>query len=192
MLIPFGIIISVICFCVFKLLHLNVLKMFWLIIIRNLYSPNWTIRLRLNLLPFRMYLPTLHSGVIAGTSTSEDTYINKYQMDRTLKNVDDGERIKDWWGPIIDQGKYAVISRMVTVCLSCFHGPMVESLFNLMSDIIDIRSTRMNIATFCAIQTVKYGLISRKMTALEYFRKGDVKHDCCGCTNLLWSREMRP
>ena len=103
--------------------------------------------------------------------------ILKYQVDGTLKNVEDGERIEDWWGPIIDKGKYPAMSRMVTVCLSCFHGPMVESSFNLMGDIIDIRSTRMNIATFSAIQTVKYGLMSRKMTALECFRKGDVKHD---------------
>ena len=64
-----------------------------------------------------------------------------------------------------------------SVCLSCFHGPMVESSFNLMGDIIDIRSTRMNIATFSAMQTVKHCLNSRKMTALEYFRKGHVKHD---------------
>ena len=54
---------------------------------------------------------------------------------------------------------------------------MVESSFNLMGDIIDIRSTRTNIATFSAMQTVKHCLNSRKMTALEYFRKGHVKHD---------------
>ena len=97
--------------------------------------------------------------------------ILKHKVDGTLKNVEDGDRIEDWLSPIIDKGKYPAISRMVTACLSCFHGPMVESSFNLMCDIIDICSTRMNIATFSAIQTIQYGLISRKMTAMEYFRK---------------------
>ena len=40
--------------------------------------------------------------------------------------------------------------------MSIFHGPQVESAFNLMGDVVDIRSTRMNTETLSAVQIVKY------------------------------------
>ena len=125
---------------------------------------------------------TAHGGYVKPFLSEEQQNslsleVLRYQVDGTLKKFEEGDRIEHWWGTVINKDKYPAISRMVTVCLSCFLEPVVESSFNLMGDIIDIRSTRMNIATFSAMQTVKHCLNSRKMTALEYFRKGDVKHD---------------
>ena len=61
--------------------------------------------------------------------------------------------------------------------MSIFHGPQVESAFNLMGDVVDIRSTRMNTETLSAVQIVKYVFKARKTTALEYFKRNDVKKD---------------
>ena len=57
----------------------------------------------------------------------------------------------------------------VKAALSVFHGPMVESNFSLMSEIIDSRSGSMNISTLSAIQTVKHTTLTRKQTALQMF-----------------------
>lgn len=96
---------------------------------------------------------------------------HRYQVDTGLKSYSEGDRIDVWWSGVIQQGKYPALSRLALVCLSCFHGPMVESSFNTMGDIINIRSTRMKVETFSAIQTVKYGLKSRNTTALSLFKK---------------------
>lgn len=58
--------------------------------------------------------------------------------------------------------------------MTIFHGPLVESSFNLMGDIIDPRSTSMNISTFISIQTVKYTLQPRKQSPVEMFSRDNV------------------
>ena len=90
-------------------------------------------------------------------------------------NIKEGESIVEWWGHhVFDKpDKYPSLSAMVKCCLSIFHGPRVESFFSLMNDVIDQRN--MNVPTFNAIQTVKYTLQSRGKTAVELFRREDVK-----------------
>lgn len=65
---------------------------------------------------------------------------------------------------------------MVKYILSCFHGPQVESSFNIMNDVIDSKSGRINIDTYSSIQTVKYGIKSAEKNAIEYFKKKDYLH----------------
>ncbi|CAL8235989.1 unnamed protein product [Boreogadus saida] len=93
-----------------------------------------------------------------------------------LKSFKEGESIVDWWGHVFDKpDKYPSLSAMVKCFLSIFHGPRVESTFSLMNDVIDQRSGNMNVQTFNAIQTVKYTLQSKGKTALQLFRREDVK-----------------
>ena len=61
--------------------------------------------------------------------------------------------------------------------LSCFHGPRVEGSFNTMGDVIDPKSCRMNVQTYSAIQTVKYGLRAEQKTALKKFTRTDYLHE---------------
>ena len=70
-----------------------------------------------------------------------------------------------WWGHVFDKpDKYWLNAA------SIFHGPIVESSFSLMNNVIDQRSGNVNISTFNVIQTVKYTLQSREKTAVELFR----------------------
>ena len=76
----------------------------------------------------------------------------------------------------------------VKAALSVFHGPTVESSFSLMSEIIDSKSGSMNISTLSAIQTVKHTLLTRKQTAVEIFKREDLKHgpvDQRMCHNIM-------
>ncbi|KAF0042481.1 hypothetical protein F2P81_006013 [Scophthalmus maximus] len=99
-----------------------------------------------------------------------------FNVDLTLPSFKEGESMVEWWGHVFDKpDKYPSLSAMVKCCLSIFHGPRVESSFSLMNDVIDQRSGNMNVSTFNAIQTVKYTLQSTEKTAVQLFRREDVK-----------------
>lgn len=65
---------------------------------------------------------------------------------------------------------------------------MVESSFSLMGDIIDPKSSNMNISTFDAIQTAKYAMKSRGITSTMMFKREDVK---CGPVDRRLCQNMR-
>jgi hypothetical protein len=45
----------------------------------------------------------------------------------------------------------------------------VESFFNLMGDIMDAKSSRMNASTLGAVQMIKYDLMAKQKTAIECY-----------------------
>ena len=55
--------------------------------------------------------------------------------------------------------------------MSCFHGPHVEYSFNIMSDVIDIKSGNMSMKTFDAYQTIRYGLSAVGKTATDFSKR---------------------
>ncbi|KAK6196348.1 hypothetical protein SNE40_001589 [Patella caerulea] len=119
--------------------------------------------------------------------------VHRYQVDSNLPDPS-LMPIDKWWCAVRATGKYPALSKMVLTVLTCFHGPMVEGSFNLMGDIIDIKSTRMDTTTFNAIQSIKYGLKARNTTALQHFKKKDVLHtpvDRNLCVNMRSAAKMQ-
>lgn len=57
--------------------------------------------------------------------------------------------------------------QMTTGILSIFHGPRIESSFNVMGSIIDKKAGRINLETYSAIQGIKYVLKARTEGPLE-------------------------
>ncbi|KAJ8346615.1 hypothetical protein SKAU_G00280160 [Synaphobranchus kaupii] len=113
--------------------------------------------------------------------------ILQYSVDHTLPTFKEGDDVVRLWSSVFETGKYPGLCQAVKAAMSIFHGPLVESSFNLMGDIIDPRSTSMNIATFSATQTVKYTLQSRKQNAVEMFSRDDVKFGAVDrrlCSNI--------
>ncbi|CAL8269959.1 unnamed protein product [Arctogadus glacialis] len=101
--------------------------------------------------------------------------IIRYTIDPTLAQYKEGDNMVMWWANVMSTGKYPALSRVIRGAVSIFHGPMVESSFSLMGDIIDSKSSNMNISTFNAIQTTKYAMKSRGMTATTMIQRADVK-----------------
>ncbi|GFR03720.1 uncharacterized protein TNCT_397301 [Trichonephila clavata] len=56
--------------------------------------------------------------------------------------------------------KYPTLAKLVKACLSCFHGPLVESAFNLMDTLVTDYRTSLKIDSLNAVQTIKYDLIN--------------------------------
>ena len=67
-------------------------------------------------------------------------------------------RVDVWWNKVRQSDKYPVLSKMVLALCTIFHGPTVESCFNIMGDIINPHTSRMSISLYNAYQTVKYHL----------------------------------
>ena len=126
-------------------------------------------------------LPDIVTNVITpGTET--DTYhmeVHKYSCDQHLPNPLDasGEpvQIDIWWTQV--KSKFPTLFKIVSAVLTCFHGPLVESSFSVMGDLIDKRSGKMNIETYGALQTTKYHLKATNRTAIQSFSRKNVKDD---------------
>lgn len=116
-----------------------------------------------------------------------DLEVQQLQVDLSLKSATEHARIDTWWTEVAKSKKYPLLCKLVFALLSIFHGPQVESSFNTMGDVIDIRSCQMNIETYSAIQCVKYHLSTRGLSAVEDFKRKDVNHDKVDknlCTNM--------
>ncbi|XP_051545988.1 uncharacterized protein LOC127436096 [Myxocyprinus asiaticus] len=66
--------------------------------------------------------------------------ILQYSVDQTLPTFKEGDEAVTWWVSVFETGKYPGLCQAVKAAMSIFHGPLVESSFNLMGDIIDPRS----------------------------------------------------
>ena len=127
-------------------------------------------------------LPTFVTNVL--TEEEEEKYdleVRKYQVHLGLPSAVYSEggtvRLDTWWTSVVKTGVFPTLCKMALAIMSCFHGPAVEGSFNIMGDIIDPKSARMNIETFSAIQTVKYGLRASQKSALEYFERKNHLND---------------
>ena len=80
-----------------------------------------------------------------------------------------------WWVKINRRNTYPVFSEVVKARLSTFLGPLVESSFSQMVDIIDKESNRLNIDTYNARMTVEYNLNSKKSS--DFYRWPDILRD---------------
>ena len=106
-----------------------------------------------------------------------DKEVRMNNIDESLPEFGDDMRIDHWWGEDEVVKKYPTVSKLVQAYLSCFHGPQVESSFNVMNDVVDNKSGRLNIQTYSAIQTIKYQLKAEEKTAIQYFHKKDYLHE---------------
>ena len=125
-------------------------------------------------------LPTFIKGAIE--KNEEDEYqkqVQRYhhQYSLTVPPADEDTVFDEWWGELIRKGEFPVLGKLVKTVLSCFHGPVVESSFSIMGNIIHSKTANLDIETFDAIQTVKYSLKASGKSAVEYFIKKDHLHD---------------
>ncbi len=63
-----------------------------------------------------------------------------------------------WWAMIEESKQYPALSTMSLALLTCFHGPAVESNFNIMKMLMRNETSSMEVETFSAYETVKYEL----------------------------------
>lgn len=100
--------------------------------------------------------------------------VHQYVSDPELDRIDDYDIVKFWNGTIIKR-RYKWLYMIVSASLSIFHGPSVESSFNVMNNIVNSNCSRTSVETFNAYQTVKYSLRSKKLSSVERFRRNHMR-----------------
>ena len=103
--------------------------------------------------------------------------LRNYVIDSDLPQPQETERLDVWWSKIFETKRYPILSSVVKASLSIFTGPMAESSFSMMNDIIDPRSGRTEIDRYSVTMTVKCQLISAGVTASSKFYRKDILRD---------------
>ena len=103
--------------------------------------------------------------------------VRQFQVDTKLSNLQDGQRIDEWWSCVALSNTYPLLAKVALALLSCFHGPQVESTFSIMGQVLDPQSSRLNVTSLSAIQTIKYSLKASGESATKFFRRDRVALD---------------
>ena len=77
--------------------------------------------------------------------------VNKFQLEKRLPVYEPPSPIDVWWNNVFKLNEYPALTKVVMAALSIFTGPHVETSFSMMNDIIDKRSSRVDVSTYSAI-----------------------------------------
>ncbi len=91
---------------------------------------------------------------------------------------------------IEESREYPELAKMALALLTCFHGPAVESNFNVMKMLMKDETNRMEVDTFSAIETVKYEL--RESTRFKSGKQPAKGHQAIEYFNIENFREVPP
>ena len=121
-------------------------------------------------------------GVLTNVLSEEDhdeyyKEVRQFHTDESLPPLNEGQRIDHWWTKVLVSGKYNTLSKMVMAALSIFSGPHVESSFSVMSNIMQSKSSRLQVETFSSLQTIKYSILAGHKPSLALFLKKDFLHE---------------
>lgn len=119
-----------------------------------------------------------------------DKEIRGFQLDPTLPSLTNTVRIDHWWS-LINSKKYPLLTRAAKTILSCFHGPVVESTFSIMGQILHKHNTQMDIETYSSYQSIKYTLLASEKSAVSYFSKKDPEREAVNKTLTFNMRQAR-
>ena len=103
--------------------------------------------------------------------------LRNYVINFDLPQTQETGRLDVWWNKIFETKRYPILRSVVKASLSIFTGPMAESSFSMMNDIIDSQSGRTEIDTYSAIMSVKYQLKLAGVTVLSKFYRKDILRD---------------
>ena len=118
-----------------------------------------------------LQIPRLTNLVPSEAVDSFQRDVNRYTTDDSPSSAKADAPVDVWWAGVSEE-RYPVLTKAARGLLSCFHGPLVESAFSEMGDILT-KKTNMDLETYSAMQTVKTTLQTRKLTAVKYFAKAD-------------------
>ncbi|GBN53385.1 hypothetical protein AVEN_22391-1 [Araneus ventricosus] len=122
-------------------------------------------------------LPDLVTNVSSvGERDAYDFEVHKY-LAASLRQPQQKEPVDNWWMKVKNSRQFPLVSNIVCVVLTCFHGPKVESSFSIANLVVTSETNRLSIESFDAIQTVKYEFMSEKKSAVQLYKKKEYLKD---------------
>lgn len=107
-----------------------------------------------------------------------DSELRCYTVDATVTDMDAEESDPDfrldssWWSRIFQmqssgRQKYPLLTKLVKALLSIFSGPLIESTFNIMDDIITDNRTSLRVKHYESLVTIKSWLKAKNASATQ-------------------------
>ena len=93
-----------------------------------------------------------------GSPSDFTAELRNYVVDSDLAQLQNSERLDK----VFETKRYPMLSSIVRASLSIFIGPIVESSFSMMNDIIDLRSGSTEINTYITIITIKVPVLCQQ------------------------------
>ena len=100
--------------------------------------------------------------------------VRSYSVSQTLPPAADCQ-IDQRWQNLKD--RYPHLCQGACAMLSCFHGPIAESSFSAMANIMDCHCAHLSTGVFSAVQSVRHYIQARHTTALNLFAKKEPRSD---------------
>lgn len=141
-----------------------------------------------------MKIPSVTNLVPKGDEQKFTAEARHYSSDRKLNRNDTRVPVVEWWANLSVE-QYPTLTRAAKGLLSCFHGPLVESSFSVMSYLMNEGKCSMDIETYAAMQTVKYALLAKDKTSIQMFNKKNpnkepVNKKLINFMSTAWSRNQ--
>ena len=94
----------------------------------------------------------------------------------TRKTIQEAVTPDEWWGTLLKNNNLPSLKKVLSAALTLFTGPVIEGSFSEVSNIVTNKRNSMKADTLDALQTVKYHIHAKGMTAVDYFHRDDVDH----------------
>ena len=121
-----------------------------------------------------------HVKFVLSSEKEEEGYdleVHKLDVDQNLPLYEENSRVDEWWSQVKKTGLYPNLTKMVFALLTCFHGPIVESSFNIMEMIQDKRSYNMSTDTYNSYQTTHQYFKAHSTNAIKEFARKNPADD---------------
>ena len=100
-----------------------------------------------------------------------DLEVNDYHLSTNLPTINktDGcaKCLDEQWSEVFEMKRFPVLEKVIHL----YTGPMIEQSFSTMNNIINKKTNRLNVETFCAIQSIRYDLKSTQQDEFSRYRR---------------------
>ena len=133
-----------------------------------------------------MSLPNVIDENEAGALAVEaDRYSTDRQVSELATSYDENQMRIDvhYWAKVFNlktfnEPRYPMLQKFISAMLSIFSGPLIESTFNIMDDIVEKDRSKLTVENYEAMAIIKTALKRKKISAVEMTINADMKKAC--------------
>jgi hypothetical protein len=114
--------------------------------------------------------------------------VDKYNIDRQVKDLSQDYKEDDridtmYWSKVFsltnyDEVRYPMMQKLVKTVLCIFSGPLIESTFNIMDDIVEKDRTKLTVVNYEAVAIVKTALRKKNVKSTDLIVNNSMKSAC--------------
>ena len=89
----------------------------------------------------------------------------------------------DYWAKVFslktsNEPRYPMLQKLISATLSIFSGPLIESTFNIMDDIVEKDRSKLTVENYEAVAIIKTAIKRQKISAVQMTIHANMKKAC--------------